>query len=165
MVDCLIRNGKWAKPARWPVELTNLWEEIIEMEIGGHALAARTRASSINILELKGIVAGIKLCSTLHAPRIWSETDSTTAKAWAEGKGLIPWNAFRDLRQLRFLVGQLIDWKITHVYREANSVADLLASTQSTIDTSIFSPSQLWEDIQALLQDDKAGKVYDRVSQ
>ncbi|KAK1308283.1 hypothetical protein QJS10_CPA09g00726 [Acorus calamus] len=54
------------------------------------ATSARIRACSINLLELKGVVAGMKLAQRMGAQQIWSETDSTTAVAWAHGKGLIP---------------------------------------------------------------------------
>ncbi|KAK1286204.1 hypothetical protein QJS10_CPB20g00805 [Acorus calamus] len=48
------------------------------------ALTARVRAASINILEFKGLVEGLSLCSSLITPRIWLETDSTTVVAWIQ---------------------------------------------------------------------------------
>ncbi|KAK1322392.1 hypothetical protein QJS10_CPA03g01906 [Acorus calamus] len=49
------------------------------------ALSARVRAASINILELKGLVEGLRLCSTFQTKQIWLETDSTTVVAWVSG--------------------------------------------------------------------------------
>ncbi|KAK1302693.1 hypothetical protein QJS10_CPB12g01020 [Acorus calamus] len=64
------------------------------------AIAARTRAASINLLELKGILAGLRL-NRGNTSKVWSESDSTTAVAWAQGKGIIPWTALRDLRDIK----------------------------------------------------------------
>ncbi|KAK1311822.1 hypothetical protein QJS10_CPA07g00882 [Acorus calamus] len=82
------------------------------------ALTARVRAASINILELKGLVEGLSLCSSLITPRIWLETDSTTVVAWIQGKGHVPWTAFRDLRRFHCLTSSLCEWKVSHTYRE-----------------------------------------------
>ncbi|KAK1282399.1 hypothetical protein QJS10_CPB22g00244 [Acorus calamus] len=49
------------------------------------AIAARTRAASINILELQGILVGLRLCRGFHT-KVWSETDSSMAIAWALGR-------------------------------------------------------------------------------
>ncbi|KAK1326764.1 hypothetical protein QJS10_CPA01g01971 [Acorus calamus] len=61
------------------------------------AMAKRSQAASINILELKGLLAGLRL-QNLPGSLVWSELDSTTVVAWALGRGLIPWNALRDLQ-------------------------------------------------------------------
>ncbi|KAK1307775.1 hypothetical protein QJS10_CPA09g01182 [Acorus calamus] len=54
------------------------------------ALAAHTRFAPINVLELQGIAEGLKLCLRLgnvHHMKFWSESDSTTVIAWANGNG------------------------------------------------------------------------------
>ncbi|KAK1324302.1 hypothetical protein QJS10_CPA01g01778 [Acorus calamus] len=105
---------------------------------------ARTQAASINVLELKGIAEGLKLClrlGNLNLLKVWSELDSTTAIAWANGKGVIPWTALRDLRLIHHISSQLTKLKASHVFREGNRVADCLASLQSSIGTSVLQPS------------------------
>ncbi|KAK1322401.1 hypothetical protein QJS10_CPA03g01909 [Acorus calamus] len=52
-------------------------------------MAERSRAASINILELRGILAGLRMCKDLSL-NVWSESDSTTAVAWAQEKEVIP---------------------------------------------------------------------------
>ncbi|KAK1272252.1 hypothetical protein QJS04_geneDACA014659 [Acorus gramineus] len=54
------------------------------------ATLARVRACLINLLELKGVVAGVQLAKSMDAHQVWSETDSTTVVAWAGVKGSIP---------------------------------------------------------------------------
>ncbi|KAK1321154.1 hypothetical protein QJS10_CPA03g00792 [Acorus calamus] len=34
-VDCLISDGKWHKPGRWPPEFDHIWEDISQLEVGG----------------------------------------------------------------------------------------------------------------------------------
>ncbi|KAK1300235.1 hypothetical protein QJS10_CPB13g01231 [Acorus calamus] len=46
------------------------------------AMAERSQAASINILELKGLLAGMRL-QNLPGSLVWSESDSTTVVAWA----------------------------------------------------------------------------------
>ncbi|KAK1310312.1 hypothetical protein QJS10_CPA08g00962 [Acorus calamus] len=123
------------------------------------ALTARVRAASINILELKGLVEGLSLCSSLITPRIWLETDSTTVVAWIQGKGHVPWTAFRDLRRFHCLTSSLCEWKVSHTYREGNKAADLLAAHQSLMGFTIYEPPLFWEELQLVLKEDKEGKV------
>ncbi|KAK1294999.1 hypothetical protein QJS10_CPA16g01019 [Acorus calamus] len=51
------------------------------------------------------------------------------------------------------------EWKVSHVYREGNRVADALAAWQSEIGSTIFRPSQLNSEIRALIGEDKAGRI------
>ncbi|KAK1279269.1 hypothetical protein QJS04_geneDACA014865 [Acorus gramineus] len=123
------------------------------------ALSARTRASSINLLDLKGVVAVIKLSIVHGASKVWSESDSITAISWSQGRGSIPWYSFRDLRELHNLVGQLQLWKISHVLREGNNAADYLAAAQSEIGVTRIRPEQVNDEFLEHLSDDKVGKV------
>ncbi|KAK1273201.1 hypothetical protein QJS04_geneDACA023308 [Acorus gramineus] len=105
------------------------------------ALSARVRAASINILELKGLVEGLRFCSSIQASRVWLETDSTTVIAWIHGRGCIPWIAFRDLRSFVSLSAPLTAWRSTQVYREGNRAVDLLTAYQSTLGCAIHEPT------------------------
>ncbi|KAK1280891.1 hypothetical protein QJS04_geneDACA017709 [Acorus gramineus] len=78
--------------------------------------------------------------------------------AWALGRGLIPWNALRDLREIQHISSRFKIGKVYHVYREGNRVADALAAWQTKIGSTIFRPSQLSE-IWALIGEDKAGRI------
>ncbi|KAK1258042.1 hypothetical protein QJS04_geneDACA021819 [Acorus gramineus] len=118
--------------------------------------------SSINILELKGLVPGVQLVINYKAARVWSECDSTTVVAWVSGRGCPPWTALRDLCNLQILVTSLLQWRITHTYREGNKAVDLLAAYQSPMGDSIFPPTPLGEDLQLIIQNDRMGKEYVR---
>ncbi|KAK1308196.1 hypothetical protein QJS10_CPA09g00976 [Acorus calamus] len=100
------------------------------------AMAARTRAASINILELQGILASLLLCKGFHT-KVWSETDSSMVL----GTGTIPWTTFEYLREIKEIVNSFNEWKITHVYREGNRVVDALAALQFQMGFTIFSSS------------------------
>ncbi|KAK1278312.1 hypothetical protein QJS04_geneDACA023361 [Acorus gramineus] len=126
-------------------------------------IAARTRAASINLLELKGILDELCL-SKGNTSKVWSESDSTTAVAWAQGKGIFPWAALRDLREIKTLVALLTDWKISHVFREGNRVADVLAHWQSPLGSIVLSPNQMNHEIQKLVLEDKEGQLQNRAS-
>ncbi|KAK1321880.1 hypothetical protein QJS10_CPA03g01261 [Acorus calamus] len=123
------------------------------------AISARVRDCSINLLELKGIVAGIQIALSIGAQQVWSETDSTAAIAWAKGRGTIPWTALRDIRSLHNITASFKEWRISHIYREGNRVADLLAAHQPIMGIFTFSPPNLWEALEKLIQEDWEGIV------
>ncbi|KAK1314284.1 hypothetical protein QJS10_CPA06g00011 [Acorus calamus] len=131
------------------------------------ALAARTNAASINVLELKGTAHGLKLYHNLGYPsqlKVWSESDSSTAIAWSKGKGLVPWSAFRDLRLIQQISAQFLDWKVSYTFRDGNRVADILAATRSSMGSSIFDPLHLPGDVQRLIDEEKTGFPHIRKS-
>ncbi|KAK1279985.1 Protein FIZZY-RELATED 2 [Acorus gramineus] len=76
--------------------------------------------------------------------KLWIETDSTTARAWLIGKGNIPWTAVRSLESTHFSLAQYDAWKVSHIHREGNSPADLLASYQFARGETMIQPSQIW---------------------
>ncbi|KAK1268990.1 hypothetical protein QJS04_geneDACA008266 [Acorus gramineus] len=65
-------------------------------------VAGRSRLPSINILELRGIEAGLSLSIWHGFNRVWFESDSTTAIALMKGRGRIPWTALRLLRKILY---------------------------------------------------------------
>ncbi|KAK1260302.1 hypothetical protein QJS04_geneDACA020315 [Acorus gramineus] len=46
-------------------------------------------------------------------------------------------------------------WKVTHIYREGNQVADYLAAAQSPLGSTIFHPEQLGTELTTLIKADK----------
>ncbi|KAK1307975.1 hypothetical protein QJS10_CPA09g00777 [Acorus calamus] len=124
------------------------------------AIAVRSSAASINILELKGLAYGLQLSAALpntEALSVWVKTDSTTIKTWVQGRGSIPWTAFRDLRLIHHLLQQFDGWRLSHIYREGNHVADFLAAARSSLGSTLFDPSQLGSDLNTLIKEDKEG--------
>ncbi|KAK1324926.1 hypothetical protein QJS10_CPA01g01651 [Acorus calamus] len=127
-----------------------------------YGIAGRIDLPSINLLELKAIEEGLWLAIRLNFPSIWIETDSTTACAWVLGKGSRSWSSIRSLCHIHQGLLLLQDWKITHIHREGNSPADILASFQSARGVTIIPPSQLWHELRTTLELDKEGKAIDR---
>ncbi|KAK1309975.1 hypothetical protein QJS10_CPA08g00990 [Acorus calamus] len=124
--------------------------------------AGRSSLPSINLLELKGIISGLTLGLLLGSPKICFESDSTTALAWAKGKGSPPWAALRLLRKLWQGLAQLKEWRFQHVYREGNCPADLLASRKQTMGEQIIYPLQTWTELEDAIKLDKEGSIYIR---
>ncbi|KAK1324928.1 hypothetical protein QJS10_CPA01g01653 [Acorus calamus] len=120
-----------------------------------YGIAGRIDLPSINLLELKASEEGLWLAIRLNFPSIRIETDSTTACAWVLGKGSHSWSSIRSLRHIHQGLLLLQDWKITHIHREGNSPADILASFQSARGVTIIPPSQLWHELRTTLELDK----------
>ncbi|KAK1310449.1 hypothetical protein QJS10_CPA08g01863 [Acorus calamus] len=141
------------------VYVKNVWGMVVFFIKDWSIACTRNKASSINLFELKGVAAGIKLSIAHGATKVWRESDSITVIAWSQGRGSIPWYSFRDLRELHNLVGQLQLWKISHVFREGNSAADYLAAAQSEIGVTRIRPKQFNDEFFEHLSDDKVDKI------
>ncbi|KAL2506264.1 Uncharacterized protein Adt_21885 [Abeliophyllum distichum] len=76
--------------------------------------------------ELRAILDGIILAQRLGLSVLWVESDSTLA-IHCITKGGGPWHIQATLRHIRHLLAMDRD-TITHIFREDNQVADLLAS-------------------------------------
>ncbi|KAL2531299.1 SVP3 [Abeliophyllum distichum] len=76
--------------------------------------------------ELRAILDGIILAQRLELSVLWVESDSTLA-IHCITKGGGPWHIQVTLRHIRHLLALDRD-TITHIFREGNQVADLLAS-------------------------------------
>ncbi|KAL2466229.1 RNase H domain-containing protein [Abeliophyllum distichum] len=76
--------------------------------------------------ELRAILDGIILAQRLGLSVLWVESDSTLA-IHCITKGGGPWHIQATIRHIRHLLALDRD-TITHIYREGNQVADLLAS-------------------------------------
>ncbi|KAK1300408.1 hypothetical protein QJS10_CPB13g01120 [Acorus calamus] len=125
-------------------------------------VAGSSPLPSINLLELKGIQTSLLLSIQHGYNCVWFESDSTTAIAWMKGRGRQPWTALRLLRKISQGILCLEEWKITHIFREGNSQADILASTRRTMGEHLISPLQVWQELEVAINSDKAGTQYSR---
>ncbi|KAK1310993.1 hypothetical protein QJS10_CPA08g00600 [Acorus calamus] len=157
-LSVLIQNGKWTKPIRWHTALDPLWAEIQQLEVGG-------AVPDILIwpLSRSGIVAGLSLGVLRSFKRIWFETDSTTTLAWIRRKGTLPWTTLKLMRKFSLEVRRLEEWKISHIFREGNCLADILASQRQTMGEQLFFPNQTRGELEAALLSDRAGTSYHRI--
>ncbi|XVF45785.1 hypothetical protein PTKIN_Ptkin02bG0234500 [Pterospermum kingtungense] len=55
------------------------------------------------------------------------ESDSQNAVSWVNVPSSAPWRVFNFINHIEALKMQVIDWKVNHVFREMNEVADNLA--------------------------------------
>ncbi|KAK1257180.1 hypothetical protein QJS04_geneDACA014728 [Acorus gramineus] len=118
-------------------------------------LAGRLDLHSINLLELKAIERGIQLGLSNAVTNLWIESDSITAIAWVHGMGCIPWTALRSIRQIHQGLHLSKCWKVSHIHREGNSPANLLAAHRSSRREMLLRPQQLWMEIRTAIEEDK----------
>ncbi|KAK1308433.1 hypothetical protein QJS10_CPA09g01070 [Acorus calamus] len=79
-----------------------------------------------------------------------------------KGMGQQPWTALRLLRKISHGLQCLEEWKITHIFREGNSPADILASTRQTMGEHLISPLHVWQELEEAIDSDKVGAQYVR---
>ncbi|XP_043699939.1 uncharacterized protein LOC122650603 [Telopea speciosissima] len=84
--------------------------------------------------EFTAFFIGVQMACDMHVRRLWIECDAEIVVA-AIKNGNIPWK-FKQawLGMANYLQG--IRWEITHNYREANTVADLIAKKCASTHTS-----------------------------
>ncbi|KAK1307294.1 hypothetical protein QJS10_CPA10g00740 [Acorus calamus] len=70
---------------------------------------------------------------------------------------------FTSIPDEDFLLAQFDAWKVTHIHREGNSPADLLASYQSVRGETIIKPSQIWHDLAEAMKKDMHPEGFKRV--
>lgn len=84
-------------------------------------------AYSNTYAELKATLAAILLCRHLHLNKVWIETDSQAATLLLRHSQAGHWTLQHVLAPLRGLLGNM-EVQISHVFREANKVGDILAN-------------------------------------
>ncbi|XP_077242387.1 uncharacterized protein LOC143882884 [Tasmannia lanceolata] len=126
---------------------------------------------SIQELEMQAILVGTASARKLGLNHLWIESDSLFAVNDINGKIKCLWKANSNSLQpqipilfnLKAFLGEFQSWKITHIWREANSAADLLSKTNCCIKGEDLPPSNLLPDLMALVLDDSYGSLYTRL--
>ncbi|KAL2237447.1 UNVERIFIED_CONTAM: putative ribonuclease H protein [Sesamum indicum] len=77
--------------------------------------------------ELNAIYRGVKLCIDNNIRKIWVETDANIAIKLISSSPKGPWHLQNLLQQIRELLSQT-EFKISHIFREGNQVADYFAN-------------------------------------
>ncbi|XP_077228461.1 uncharacterized protein LOC143861420 [Tasmannia lanceolata] len=91
-----------------------------------HCFSVNTQKDEIFSLEIKAICIGVEVAKRLGITHLWIEADSNFAVNSFAKLSDPPWKNLSEISKCwKFL--NTIDWKITHIWREANSVADLLS--------------------------------------
>ncbi|KAL0442005.1 UNVERIFIED_CONTAM: putative ribonuclease H protein [Sesamum radiatum] len=102
---------------------------IIRNHLGQTVLAFQEHLGLISntATELKAIYRGVKLCIDSNIRKIWVETDANVALKLISSPSQGPWHFQNLLQQIRNLLSQT-EFKISHIFREGNQVADYFAN-------------------------------------
>ena len=80
-----------------------------------------------NIAEIKAALYGLDWCEQHGYKSIELEVDSELLCKWINNTVGIPWRSQQTVQQIQDISRKLDYFQCKHVYREANSTADLLA--------------------------------------
>ncbi|KAL0318099.1 UNVERIFIED_CONTAM: putative ribonuclease H protein [Sesamum calycinum] len=102
---------------------------IIRNHLGQTVLAFQEHLglTSNTAAELKAIYRGVKLCIDSNIRKIWVATDANVALKLISSPSQGPWHLQYLLQQIRNLLPQT-EFKISHIFREGNQVADYFAN-------------------------------------
>ncbi|XP_077232361.1 uncharacterized protein LOC143869152 [Tasmannia lanceolata] len=122
-----------------------------------------TDLKSIHILEMDAILHGLELARKLNISNIWIESDSLVAVKIMNGSWDCPWRAKSLLNTIIKRLQEFHNWKVSHIWREANQPADYLSKPECPckgMDIEVMGiPSQLVE----LVIQDSLGTRYPRL--
>ncbi|KAK1315070.1 hypothetical protein QJS10_CPA06g00807 [Acorus calamus] len=122
----------------------------------------RNDLPSINLLKLKAIEVGLWIAIKAGFRSIWVETDSTTTLAWVTNRGNRSWSAIRCLQSIYLGLESIAAGQFTHIHREGNTPADILAAFQSDRGETIINTNRIWSDLHQALELDRMGTIYHR---
>ncbi|KAL0349756.1 UNVERIFIED_CONTAM: putative ribonuclease H protein [Sesamum radiatum] len=117
---------------------------IIRNHLGQTVLAFQEHLglTSNTAAELKAIYRGVKLCIDSNIRKIWVETDANVALKLISSPSLGPWHLQNLLQQIRNLLSQT-EFKISHIFREGNQVADFANQAYFNQHLTILSPDNI----------------------
>ena len=115
-----------------------------------------------NYAELFAIAKGLELCWEKGINKIWVETDSQVAISLIVKDQLGHWTLQAVLTRIRAMCA-LLDVRFTHIYREANAVADYLANEECCNQGSLLATVEPTQGrLKGLLRLDRLGCPYIR---
>lgn len=79
--------------------------------------------------EVKAIRKALLFCKQFHYRNVLIESDSTLAVGWVASVHNRPWKLCQDLIQIDLLMSEVECLGVSHIYREANTMADHLAKS------------------------------------
>ncbi|XP_077232558.1 uncharacterized protein LOC143869883 [Tasmannia lanceolata] len=114
-------------------------------------------------LEIRAVLAGLQMASSLGLVSIWMEVDSKSAADVINGKTKIPWRCFNRIQVIHQLLSQFHNWRITHIWREGNSVADFLSKRKCSCKGTDIPPFLSPPTLLHLLDTNRQGNEYCRL--
>ncbi|XP_077249413.1 uncharacterized protein LOC143888914 [Tasmannia lanceolata] len=123
----------------------------------------KVRIGSIHLLELQAILHGLRLARNHNLTNIWVESDLLVAVNVVLKKFKYPWKGIPTLAKIYKVLAGTNSWCISHIWCEANSVADFLSKPDCGIkgdNLNTESAPPLLLDLMAL---DSMGAIYTRL--
>jgi ribonuclease HI len=98
--------------------------------------------------ELCGFMRAIEIAYNKHWNHLWIESDSlSVVSAFLHPAKSVAWSLSNRWKNVIFMASQM-NIIVTHIYREGNQVADLLANYGLTIGSFVF-----WDDTPLFVRD------------
>ncbi|KAF5179789.1 hypothetical protein FRX31_030625 [Thalictrum thalictroides] len=106
---------------------------------------------------------GLKLAEHMGLRRIMVQTDSMQVARILNGLTYPTWRVESMVQHIKALRGSFEEVTVQHVYREANKVADALATTSPATNVTTFFAYPMGNVIDSLLHNDANGTLYLRM--
>ncbi|KAL0394172.1 UNVERIFIED_CONTAM: Calcineurin-binding protein 1 [Sesamum latifolium] len=138
-------------PVVLETELPKGIQESLELEVSSETPKAASclhfkspLAACLNTLaELKAIYRGLQLSIERNITKIWIKTDAQVIIKLIANPSLGAWYLQNTLMKIRTLLQQ-IEFKVSHIFREGNQIADLFANQACLADElSVIRPEQI----------------------
>ncbi|XP_077252703.1 uncharacterized protein LOC143892126 [Tasmannia lanceolata] len=127
-----------------------------------HIFSISVDKDEIFSLEIQAICEGIGVAEKLGISNLWIETDSTFAVDSINKKTDPPWKKLDQIFKARHKLGGM-NWKISHIWREANAAADFLSKRNCPFKGVDIPLEGIPEPLHQILCDDMRGKFYQRL--
>ncbi|XP_027157174.1 uncharacterized protein LOC113758590, partial [Coffea eugenioides] len=111
--------------------------------------------------EALALLEGLRYCQDNNLSGVIAEMDSSTLVNLVSSKMTSCWPLCNTIRHIQFLVANL-RVSLVHTFKEANAVADALASSDLRADVRFLSEIALPSKVRALLQLDRLSTPYVR---
>ncbi|KAF5188349.1 hypothetical protein FRX31_022062 [Thalictrum thalictroides] len=118
---------------------------------------------SILHIEMLAIEKGFHMAIDMDYKEILLQTDSLQAYNIIQGLAQPTWRVRGTLELIRDHLNNMRRFRIKHIFRETNSVADALVALSSSSDKFVFHCNPMPKHISTLVEHDAAGMLYMRL--
>nr|XP_016450378.1 PREDICTED: uncharacterized protein LOC107775192 [Nicotiana tabacum] len=113
-----------------------------EFEDISYATGREIKEGSNNEAEATALVEAMRMCRAMNFNNIWLQTDSLMLKNIIDGLWKPPWNIVDAVEEINSLK-EGCNFKISHIFREGNKLADHLANY--ALDSGNIESFDFWE--------------------
>ncbi|XP_077237280.1 uncharacterized protein LOC143878952 [Tasmannia lanceolata] len=122
-----------------------------------------TSKEEIFEFEIPAVKQGIEVAVAHNFRKLWIESDSSFAVKIIQGIAHTPWNQATRVQEIKKLLSHFDTWKITHIWREANTADDILSKRKFPLKGCRFTTRQIPASLTTQLDHDRNGMVYQRL--